>query len=75
MMSWVTTNGSYACPSKDALRQIIKHHTDETELQMIEQPRTCYLIEGAMVQIVLEDVAAGMLQIHSAKIGPELQTA
>ena len=68
MMIWVTTNGSYACPSKDALRQIIKHHTDETELQMIEQPRAYYLIEGegAIVQIVLGDVAAGMSQIHSA---------
>jgi hypothetical protein len=37
-------------------------------LQMIEQPRAYYLIEGegAIVQIVLEDVAAGMSQIHSA---------
>jgi hypothetical protein len=69
---WVTTNGPYACPSKDALRQIIRHHTDETELQMIEQPRAYYLIEGAIVQVVLEDAAAGMSQIHSAEIGPSL---
>jgi hypothetical protein len=71
---WVTTNGPYACPSKDALRQIIKHHTDETELQMIEQPRAYYLIEGAIVQVVLEDAAAGMSQIHSAEIGPDVWT-
>ena len=71
---WVTTNGPYACASKDALRQIIKHHTDETELQTIEQPRAYYLIEGAIVQVVLEDAAAGMSQIHSAEIGPDVWT-
>jgi hypothetical protein len=42
---------------------------------MIEQPRAYYLIEGAIVQIVLKDAAAGMSQIHSAEIGPELHTA
>jgi len=47
---WVTTNGPYACPAKDDLRQIVQHHTDQTELQMIEQPRAYYLIEGAIVQ-------------------------
>jgi len=71
---WVTINGPYACPSKDDLRQIIQHHTDETELQMIEQPRAYYLIEGAIVQVVLEDAASGMSQIHSAEIGPDVWT-
>jgi hypothetical protein len=71
---WVTTNGPYACPSKDDLRQIIRHHTDETELQMIEQPRAYYLIEGAVVQVVLEDAASGMSLIHSAEIGPDVWT-
>jgi hypothetical protein len=71
---WVTTNGLYACPSKGDLRQIIRHHTDETELQMIEQPRAYYLIEGAVVQVVLEDAASGMSLIHSAEIGPDVWT-
>jgi hypothetical protein len=71
---WVTTNGPYACPSKDDLRQIIRHHTDETELQMIEQPRAYYLIEGAVVQVVFEDAASGMSLIHSAEIGPDVWT-
>jgi hypothetical protein len=71
---WVTTNGPYASPSKDDLRRIIQHHTDETELQMIEQPRAYYLIEGAVVQVVLEDAASGMSQIHSAGIGPDVWT-
>ena len=71
---WITVDGPYACPSKDDLRQITKHHTDETELQMIEQLRAYYLIEGAVVQVVLEDAAAGMSQIHSAEIGPDVWT-
>jgi len=71
---WVSTNGPYACPSKNDLRQIIQHHTDETEVQMIEQLRAYYLIEGAVVQVVLEDAAAGMSQIHSAEIGPDVWT-
>jgi hypothetical protein len=71
---WVATNGPYACPSKDDLRQIVQHHTDETELQMIEQPRAYYLIEGAIVQVILEDAASGMSLIHSAEIGPDVWT-
>src|SRR5258708_25062434 len=63
---WVNTNGPYACPSKDDLRQIIKRRTDEAEVQMIEQLRAYYLIEGAVVKVVLEDAASGMSQIYSA---------
>jgi hypothetical protein len=71
---WVTTNGPYACRSKDDLRQIINKHTDLTEVQMIEELRAYYLIKGAIVQVVLEDAAAGMSQIHSAEIGPDVWT-
>jgi hypothetical protein len=71
---WVNTNGPYACPSKDDLRQIIKRRTDEAEVQMIEQLRAYYLIEGAVVEVVLEDAASGMSQIHSAGIGPDVWT-
>lgn len=35
---WVITNGPYACRSKDNLREIVKRHTDLTEVQMIQQP-------------------------------------
>ena len=71
---WVNTNGPYACPSKDDLRQIIKRRTDEAEVQMIEQLRVYYLIEGAVVKVVLEDAASGMSQIYSAGIGPDVWT-
>ena len=36
---WANTNGLVACLSKDDLREIIKHQTDETGLQMVEQLR------------------------------------
>jgi hypothetical protein len=53
---WVTTDGPYACPSKDDLRQIIKHRADET---VIERLRAYYLIEGVIEQVVQEDAATG----------------
>ena len=67
-------DGPYACPSKDDLRQIIKRRTDEAEVQMIEQLRAYYLIEGAVVQVVLKDATSGMSLIHSAEIGPDVWT-
>jgi hypothetical protein len=71
---WVTVDGPYACPSKDYLRKLTKHPTDEAELQMIEQLRAYYLIEGALVQVVLEDLASGMSQIHATEIKPDIWT-
>jgi hypothetical protein len=71
---WVTTNGPYACRSKVDLREIVKRHTDLTEVQMIQQPGAYYLIEGAIVQVVLEDPAAGISQIHSSEIGADVWT-
>jgi hypothetical protein len=68
---WVTIDGPYACPSKDDLRLIIKHHADDT---VIERLRPYYLIEGAIVQVVQEDAATGMSKIHSAEIGPDVWT-
>ena len=71
---WVIVDGPYACPSKDDLRRITKQHTDEAELHMIEQLRAYYLIEGAIVQVVLEDATSGMSQIHTAGIKPDVWT-
>ena len=68
---WITTDGPYACPSKDDLRQIIKHRADEA---VIERLRAYYLIEGAIVQVVQEDAVTGVSKIHSAEIGPDVWT-
>ena len=68
---WITTDGPYACPSKDDLRQIVRHRADEA---VIERLRAYYLIEGAIVQVVQEDAATGVSKIHSAEIGPDVWT-
>ena len=61
---WVTVDGPYGCPSKDDLRLITKHRTDEMELRMVEQVRAYYLIPGGIVRLVQQDAASGMSQIH-----------
>jgi hypothetical protein len=71
---WVSVDGPYGCPSKDDLRQITKHRTDEMELRMVEQVRAYYLIPGGIVRLVQQDAASGMSQIHSAEIGTDLWT-
>ena len=60
-----------SCPSKDDLRQIVRHRADEA---VIERLRAYYLIEGAIVQVVQEDAATGVSKIHSAEIGPDVWT-
>jgi hypothetical protein len=71
---WIVVDGPYACHSKEDLRQITKHHTDETELQMVDQLRAYYLISGTIVQLVQEDSASGMSQIHCPGITSDLWT-
>jgi hypothetical protein len=53
---------------------MINKRTDLTEVQMIEESRAYYLIKGAIVQVVLEDAAAGMSRIHSPEIGSDVWT-
>jgi hypothetical protein len=71
---WIVVDGPYACHSKEDLRQITKHHTDETELQMVDQLRAYYLIAGTIVQLVQEDSASGTSQIHFAGVTSNLWT-
>src|SRR5258708_12051479 len=71
---WIVVDGPYACPSKEDLHQITKNRTDETELQMVEQLRTYYLISGTIVQLVQEDSSSGMSQIRFGGIPRDLWT-
>ena len=71
---WIVVDGPYACPSKEDVRQITKHHTDETELQMVDELRAYYLIAGTIVQLVREDSSSGMSQIHLGGITRDLWT-
>jgi hypothetical protein len=71
---WIVVDGPYACHSKEDLRQITNHHTDETELQMIDELRAYYLIAGTIVQLVQEDSSSGMSQIRFGGITRDLWT-
>jgi hypothetical protein len=61
---WVIVDGPYACPSKDDLREITRHHTDRIELEMVENLRAYYLIRGTIIQVVQEDAASGISEVH-----------
>jgi len=71
---WVTTDGPFACVSKDDLRLITKDRSDELELKMIEQVRAYYLIRGTMVQVISEDTSSGLSQIIMAGMTTNLWT-
>src|SRR5260221_13828749 len=69
---WIVVDGPYACASKEDLRQITKHHTDETELEMVNDVRAYYLIAGTIVRLVQVDSSSGMSQIHFGGITSDL---
>ena len=71
---WIAVDGPYACSSKEDVRLIVKHHTDQTELRMTEELRAYYLVFGTIVQLVQEDSASGMSKIHIAGISSDLWT-
>jgi hypothetical protein len=71
---WILVDGPYACPSKEDVRQITQHHTDETELQMVGELRAYYLISGTIVKLVQEDPSSGMSQIRLGGITRDLWT-
>jgi hypothetical protein len=61
---WVAVDGPYACPSKDDLQEITRHRTDLLEVKMVSDLRAYYLIRGVIVQVVQEDAASGMSEVH-----------
>jgi len=71
---WVTTDGPFACASKDDVHRIIKNQSDENTLRMLQQGHVYFLIRGAIVQVVQEDKASGMSQIRWDGIAPNLWT-
>src|SRR6516164_6998074 len=61
---WVTVNGPYACTSKEDAERITAHHTDAIELQVV----------GTIVQVIKEDPARGISEIHLGSITRSLWT-
>jgi hypothetical protein len=60
----VAVDGPYACPSKDDLQEITRHRTDLLEVKMVSDLHAYYLIRGVLVQVVQEDAASGMSEVH-----------
>jgi hypothetical protein len=71
---WVTVNGPYACETEQDLQRIVAHHTDTTELQVVENIQCYYLIPGTVVQVINEDPPKGMSQIRLGTIAKSLWT-
>ena len=61
---WVTTDGPFACASKDNVSRITKDQSDENKLRMVSQGGVYYLIRGVIVQVMQEDKASGLSQVH-----------
>ena len=61
---WVTSDGPFACRSKEDIQRILKDQSDENTLRMVSQGGVYFLIQGAIVQVALEEKASGMAQIH-----------
>ena len=71
---WVAINGPYACGTNQDVQQIVHHHTDETELHMVEAIRCYYLIPGTIVQVIKEDPGNGMSEVRFGSVSRPLWT-
>jgi len=71
---WVTVNGPYACHTEEDVERITAHHTDATELQVVENIQCYYLIPGTIVQVIKEDPARGMSEMRLGSITRSLWT-
>ncbi len=71
---WVTVHGPYASSTEQGVQRITAHHGDATELEMVENGQTYYLIPGTIVQVVQEDPANDMSQMHLGGLTTSLWT-
>ena len=71
---WVNTDGPFACISKEASQRLVKDQSEENRLRMVSQGGVYYLIRGVIVQVVQEDKASGMSQVHWDGIAANLWT-
>jgi hypothetical protein len=71
---WVAVNGPYACTSEKEVRRILDHHTDATELQVMQAIECYYLIPGTIVQVIKEDQVSGSSEIQVGDVPGYLWT-
>jgi hypothetical protein len=65
---WVAINGPYACITEQDAKRIAAHHTDATELQVVENIECYYLIPGTIVQLIKEEPGRGISEIRLGSI-------
>ena len=71
---WVNVNGPYACTSEQQVQQITGRHSDQTELQMLQNVQAYYLIPGTIAMVIKENPASGMTQMRLSGITVPLWT-
>ena len=71
---WVTVNGPYACHIEQDVERITTHHTDATELEVVQNIQCYYLIPGTIVQVIKEDPARGMSEMRLGSVTRSLWT-
>jgi hypothetical protein len=71
---WVIANGPYACTKDQDVDRIVNHHTDETELDVVQNAGWYYLIPGTIAKVITEDPARGISQIQLGNITIPLWT-
>jgi hypothetical protein len=71
---WVTTDGPFACASKDAVQRILKDQSDENKIRLVSQGGVYFLIRGVIVQVLQEDKASGLSQVRWDGITENLWT-
>jgi hypothetical protein len=71
---WVAVNGPYACNTEQDVERITAHHTDATELQVVQNIQCYYLIPGTIVQVIKEDPTRGMSEMRLGSITRSLWT-
>ena len=71
---WVTTDGPFACRSKEDVQRLINNQSDENRLRMLSQGGVYYLIRAVIVQVVQEDEVSGLSQVHWEGIVANLWT-
>jgi hypothetical protein len=65
---WVSANGPYACSKAEDVERIVAHHTDEAELDAVQNAACYYLIPGTIAKVISEDAATGISQIQLGNI-------
>jgi hypothetical protein len=71
---WVIANGPYACSNEQDVDRIVGHHTDATELDVVQNARCYFLIPGTIAKVISEDSASGVAQIQLGNITIPLWT-